>query len=352
MTATRLPVSVTTSIVLHTAVLGLWIFTMSQAAKHKTTVIGNVDFIQVKKVASTAKPAPAAKPAQSTFDFLKMALPAVQRVSPQSLQVKLPDARKPLQVDAPKLKDRGRLDTGPKLDMDLGKAKNIDMAKVEARIPERKLAALAAMPRLEDVGRRRVANLPQAIAMEERRQEAMGLKGTAALSAATSRRDVGGAMNALHEAAPASGSRFAQKISSLLPEQRLDMKPAVMPSQPIRGAIEQPESKPARKAQQLEASEKKGVEIEGPLADRKVMAYEIPEFPAWAKDQGVLEANVSIRFWVNKDGDVLPNMRVEHTSGYGRLDKLSMESLAKWKFAPLLTGEKQWGVITFRFLLE
>ena len=38
------------------------------------------------------------------------------------------------------------------------------------------------------------------------------------------------------------------------------------------------------------------MKIEGPLADRKIVAYEIPEFPAWARDQGILEAAVSIRF--------------------------------------------------------
>src|SRR5206468_105908 len=110
---------------------------------------------------------------------------------------------------------------------------------------------------------------------------------------------------------------------------------------------------PKRKRAALQTgAPKKGVEIEGPLADRKVLNYEIPEFPSWAKEQGILEASVAIRFWVNKDGEVLPNMRVEHTSGYGRLDRLAMDALSKWKFAPLLSEERQWGVITFRFLLE
>ena len=45
-------------------------------------------------------------------------------------------------------------------------------------------------------------------------------------------------------------------------------------------------------------------------------------------------------------------MRVERTSGYGRLDRLSMDCLRNWRFIPIGSDEKQWGVITFRFLLE
>ena len=111
--------------------------------------------------------------------------------------------------------------------------------------------------------------------------------------------------------------------------------------------------KPARRvAEAAAAGERKGVEIEGPLADRKVKAYSVPTFPEWARSQGILEAEVAIRFNVNAEGLVLPDMRVERTSGYGRLDKLSMESLKSWRFAPAPGAGVQWGVITFRFVLE
>lgn len=354
----RLPGSVVASIALHAAALGLWLYTMQQAAKHHVTIVNNVEFIKVNKQLPTpSRNLAKQQQANTTFDFLKMALPSIPKVAaPKLAPVELPKTVRQMQVQTPKLQDKGRLDTGPKLDMDLTRDHSLDAAKIEAKIPTRRVNALANMPRLEEVGRRRVANLPAAIAMEERRQEAMGLQGADALAKAT--RDRRGssvaAAPALTEAAPPGGSssRFSQKIASLLPEQAIDTKPAVMNAP----AIKEPVAPPAashRKAAQLDGGDsKKGVEIEGPLADRKVLAYEIPEFPAWAKEQGVLEANVSIRFWVNKDGDVLPNMRVEHTSGYGRLDRLAMDALAKWKFAPLLSQEKQWGVITFRFLLE
>jgi len=46
------------------------------------------------------------------------------------------------------------------------------------------------------------------------------------------------------------------------------------------------------------------------------------------------------------------DMRVERTSGYGRLDRLCMDSLRNWTFAPAPGSGAQWGVITFRFILE
>jgi TonB family protein len=354
----RLPGSVVTSVVLHAAAVGLWLYTMQQAEKKASAVISGVDIITVKKAVTMAqKPQSPAKRAATTFDFLKMALPAVPRMAaPKIADVKLPDAHKPLQVAAPKLSDRGRLQEAPKLDMDLDKSRSLDAAKIEARIPTRKLSALASSPKLEDVGRRRVANLPAALALEERRQEAAALQGMDALQRASATRRGPAQTAALQDASaarPGEASKgLGSKIAALLPEQRLDMKQAVMPTPVVKQAIEPAAAQQRQRAGLQHSEPKKGVEIEGPLADRKVVNYEIPEFPQWAKDQGVLEASVSIRFWVDKAGDVLPNMRVEHTSGYGRLDRLAMDSLSKWKFAPLITEEKQWGVITFRFLLE
>ena len=355
----RMPASLVTSLCLHGAAFGLLIYTARQAAIHHVTNVNNVELmVQVKKMVAQAPPkAQARQQAAKDFNIFKMALPEIPHMAaPHIASVTLPEAHKMMQVQAPKLKDRGRLDNGPKLNMDLDKAHDsLDIAKVEARIPSRKLNALAAMPKLADIGRRRVANLPQAIAMEEKRQEALGLKGLGSIAAATSDHRAPAAVDTIQDASPdksSSSSKFGQKIASLLPEQRLDMGHAAMPAV-VKQSIAAPDAAPKRSAAKLQATEsKKGVEIEGPLADRKVLNYEIPEFPSWAKDQGILEASVGIKFWVNKDGEVLPNMRVEHTSGYGQLDRLAMESLSKWKFAPLISEEKQWGIITFRFLLE
>ena len=107
-----------------------------------------------------------------------------------------------------------------------------------------------------------------------------------------------------------------------------------------------------RQAAQAEAGKNKGVQIEGPLADRKIASYAVPAFPDWARNQGILGADVSIRFAVDEEGSVMPGMRVENSSGYGRLDKLAMESLKNWRFASKPGAGVQWGVITFKFVLE
>lgn len=356
----RMPLSAVGSITLHVLAIGLWLYTFKHAAEHHVVNVGAVDIITVKKNVPLPPPKTLAqaKPAVSAFDFLKMALPAVPHLAaPQQMAIKLPDEHKPMTAQAPKLRDRGRFDAGPKLNMDLDKAHDdLNAMKITSRIPEHKLKALAAMPKLEDIGRRRVANLPAALKMEERRQGAVGLQGMSALRAAAASEHHGVAQEAaIQDAAPAQNQApsFGQKIASLLPERSLDMGQARMPVQVKQGIESAVTEAPKRHKAKLQTGDsKKGVEIEGPLADRKVVNYEIPEFPQWAKDQGVLEASVAIRFWVDQNGDVLPNMRVEHTSGYGRLDRLAMDSLSRWKFAPLISDERQWGVITFRFLLE
>ena len=130
------------------------------------------------------------------------------------------------------------------------------------------------------------------------------------------------------------------------------MKPQAAPAVPRLAKID---STPKIVRRQVEASiseSKKGVEISGPLADRRVTASDIPPFPSWAHGQGILEATVSNRFTVNAEGAVTAGMRVERTSGYGRLDKLAMESLRNWRFESIAGSGVQWGVITFRFVLE
>ncbi len=78
----------------------------------------------------------------------------------------------------------------------------------------------------------------------------------------------------------------------------------------------------------------------------------MPRFPDWARARSILEAEVVILFYVDPEGSVLSDMRVERTSGYGQLDRLAQQSLRNWKFAPITTSERQWGRITFRFVLE
>ena len=107
-----------------------------------------------------------------------------------------------------------------------------------------------------------------------------------------------------------------------------------------------------RKAEII-AESKKAAVIEGPLRHRRVVHYEIPKFPSWAQAQGVLEAVVRIRFTVAPSGEVLDDMRLVQTSGYAELDRLAMQSLSRWQFQEIPRNSgNQWGIITFRFVME
>lgn len=349
----RLPASMTLSLGIHGAALVLFLGLSKEAPKQAARMVEGVDLL-----VNTPKPRPAMQaPAPlSTMDFLKMALPTVHTAAPAALAVKVPEHHIKL-AEAPKLDEKLKRDLGPKLAaLDLERQR-VDAAKVEAKLENRRQAAatLAAMPRLEDVGRRQVKNLPQALALEERRREvsAAGLSDLA--PKAVSRRQASAAMATLQEAAPAAEERAPRKgLASFLPEERLEIKPQAAPaSAPRLAKIDAAPPKLSRRQVEASVSEaKKGVEIEGPLADRRVEASDIPSFPAWAHQQGILEAAVSIRFTVNAEGAVMPGMRVERTSGYGRLDKLAMESLKNWRFVQRIGSGVQWGVITFRFVLE
>lgn len=351
--AQRLPASVVGSLALHAVILGLLTYTAA-TKKDAVRVISNVDLmIQVKKPVAMPKPVEKSQTPASTWNFLKMALPAAPKL--QAMQVKVPE-HKSLMTAQPKLQDKARQDL-PKLDqLDLDK-KRPELNALDAKVEtahKMNTAKLAGLPKLEEVGRRQVKNLPQALKMEEQRQGALGLQKMDALGGGD--RHAGSAApmgEALQDAGQAPGSRFANKIASMLPSGGglADRAHAGTAPQGVKQVVQEPQVA-KRQAAQAMTETKKGVSIEGPLADRKVVAYDIPEFPKWARDQGVLEAQVSIRFWVDAAGNVLPNMRVEHTSGFGQLDRTAMESLKNWKFAPLNSEQRQWGVITFRFVLE
>jgi periplasmic protein TonB len=96
----------------------------------------------------------------------------------------------------------------------------------------------------------------------------------------------------------------------------------------------------------------KNLELFGPIVNRRIVYSEVPEYPDWAKSQGV-ESEVRMKFWVEPDGKVV-NAEVVQKSGYLRLDLLAINSLLKWKFTPLDEKDpqiKQWGEIVVRFIL-
>jgi TonB family protein len=354
MNQARVPASVLISLAVHAGFLVLFMGLVKEGPKQAAQIVEGVDLLIAPSAPKPVEAVP--KPSLSTMDFLKMALPAAppRRAELAAVDLKLPEKHKPLLAEAPKLEESTRK-LAPKLEaLDLARSR-VSAAKIDAEPVSRRRAAetLAALPKLEDVGRRRVKNLPEAIALEDKRREATSLLG-GALEAPrpTSRRQVLAAAAALEEAAPAPSA--PRRGLSVLPDQ-LELR--ARPEAAIAPKLEKivtiaPKLERRQAAAATEGAPRKGVEIEGPLKDRKVVGAVVPKFPEWARAQGMMEAEVAIRFNVDADGAVMPGMRVERTSGYGRLDRLCMDSLRNWTFAPAPGSGAQWGVITFRFILE
>ncbi|MFT5315365.1 MAG: TonB family protein [Candidatus Krumholzibacteriia bacterium] len=96
-----------------------------------------------------------------------------------------------------------------------------------------------------------------------------------------------------------------------------------------------------------------GASLAGPVADRKVIDFMMPNYPAWATAQGV-EATVTLYFLVMPSGHVKENIQVQRTAGYKDFDAKAVAALQDWRFAALSEsdGRQQWGTITFRFRLS
>lgn len=94
-------------------------------------------------------------------------------------------------------------------------------------------------------------------------------------------------------------------------------------------------------------------QIMGVLAGRAIQSKQLPVYPSWAQERG-LEGAVTVEFTVTPSGTVKENMAVRRTSGYPDLDKLVMDALRKWRFAPSSDGASrdEIGTITFVFSLR
>jgi TonB family protein len=343
--------SVTASMALHLGGFLLFLHVAQLGTKARSVDIQNVDIIRVFRPAPAQLPRAKAPP-PTMKDFLKMALPSVRKAEPRTMPVKLPEIRRPLLPATPKLEEN-RLRKLAKVEaLDLAK-RRVDAAQISAQVAERRAAALAALPRLEEVGRRQVRNLPSAIKLEEQRQEAVALQAIASQPVLAPRRGLA-PVAVLQEPTPQQEGGLEKAITSFLPAARepARLEPRAAEPPPLAKRISAaPPSVPKRTAD-IQQEKRKAVEIEGPLADRRVVSYDVPAFPEWARQRNIIEAEVVILFYVDPEGAVLPDLRVERTSGYGRLDRLCLDSLRRWKFAPISASVRQWGRITFRFILE
>ncbi len=95
-----------------------------------------------------------------------------------------------------------------------------------------------------------------------------------------------------------------------------------------------------------------GVSLAGPVADRDLLSYVSPEYPEWAKRDGV-EVSVMLHFNVLPDGTVKEGIIVERSSGFNEFDDNAVHALLAWRFEPIGGGRTsdQWGKIVFNYRL-
>lgn len=126
------------------------------------------------------------------------------------------------------------------------------------------------------------------------------------------------------------------------------------PSRPVMAAVtgEPPVSAtPAAEPEKANRTrELAGARIIGPVADREVLSYQVPDYPEWAKREGV-EGSVTLYFFVLPDGRVKENVLVERTSGFADFDQGAVDALLAWRFVSLPGSSEQWGRITFHYRL-
>jgi len=97
-----------------------------------------------------------------------------------------------------------------------------------------------------------------------------------------------------------------------------------------------------------------GFSVAGPISQREITRKVVPRYPRWALERRV-SGTVVVRIWVQPNGQVKGAPTVESSSGYPDLDLVVVDALRGWEFAPLGPGvkaEDQWGIITFKFVLQ
>jgi len=97
-----------------------------------------------------------------------------------------------------------------------------------------------------------------------------------------------------------------------------------------------------------------GMTISGEIKGRKILHSEPPVYTELARRKG-WEGVVAVHFTVLADGRVKDNGYFEQTSVHRDLNKMAMDAIKKFRFAPLPAGQaavEQWGIITIVFRLN
>lgn len=349
--------SIIASASFHALLFFLYFYFVLLRPEARTVVLSNVDLIMQEKEAQVKAPE------NKTLSFLKMALPVIPKIAaPEAprmaqIDIKTPDRHRPA-LDLPKtLSERsGRVTAAQRLEMDADR--RVDGGIKDAGLDikaERSAQAMAPRIELEEVGFKKAPEMPKGLKFEDagpavRPQTMQELN----LAVDKARRSAGGPQALSERQGSVASARQAPVIAGAtqrLSEARSAGVQLAARPQPVisAGTLSQRHNETLRAAD----APSQRLEITGPLSRRKVLKYYAPPFPDWARDRGILEAAVSIKFFVDNSGRVLDNTSVEKTSGYGALDRLAADAIKRWTFEPITgPGTKQWGIITFRFLSD
>ncbi len=350
--------SMTASAAFHALLFFLYFYFVVFPPKTRNIVLSNVDLIVQEREAQARLPE-----RSKTFNFLKLALPEIPKIAEPAMpkiaqmDIKTPDRNRRV-MDIPQaLAERaGRLSAAEKLEMDAGRrvAGGVKDAELDIKT-ERSAQAMAPRIELEEVGLNKAPAMPQGLEFEEsgavvRPQNMQELN-----VAVDNARRRSYAPQALSER---QGSIVAARPAPVITEtpQRLAEAHSAGVQLSVRQAptisadtISMRRNEALRQA----AAPAPSLEITGPLSRRKVLKYYAPPFPDWASARGILEAAVSIKFYVDNSGQVMDNAAVEKTSGYSALDRLAVDAIKRWTFEPIPGPVSQeWGIITFRFVSE
>jgi TonB family protein len=100
------------------------------------------------------------------------------------------------------------------------------------------------------------------------------------------------------------------------------------------------------------SAKKSGFSLSGDLTRGDIVSGPFPAYPAWARQKGLSNVTISVRFSVDASGNVNPTMIVQKSTGYPAWDTAVKSTLGRWKFKPAEGGMgKRNGVITFVFIL-
>jgi len=349
----------------HTLFFGLfWQRQLSQQ-EERTVTLQNVDLIDPEVEQPLPAPPVVIKKPKSALEFLKMALPIFRKPEPVPKDLmEMPKMEESKIAEPEKLIEKKMPNAPSAPEIKLNENKNMSAPKLMelARQPQSRRAAepLSRGPalKLEEVGKKAVA-LPQtpAISLNRSRRKDVALDLASIPKSKLTPQSFNTPDRLVEKTVQSFRNRTPQRTvlgykrrgkSSLSLDRprevtRRTPKPQAAALTPHRANNQEPAT--------IKIS-KERVKITGQLKNRKVIKSFVPDYPSWARVRNI-EAAVAIRFTVSPAGIVRPNTVVQRTSGYPALDKLAKEALKKWRFTKIDQNQAdQWGIITFRFLLD